>query len=35
MMAKSQQIGATDRTAEWAGRGATLILGGLLLLIAP
>jgi hypothetical protein len=35
MMANSHQIGATNRTAIAAGRGAALILGGLLLLIAP
>jgi hypothetical protein len=35
MMAKSHQIGATNRTAEQATSGAALILGGLLLLIAP
>jgi hypothetical protein len=35
MMAKSHQIGATNRTADAADRGASLILGGLLLLIAP
>jgi hypothetical protein len=34
-MAKSHQISATNRTADAAGRGASLILGGLLLLIAP
>ena len=34
-MAKSHQIGATNRTADTAAPGATLILGGLLLLIAP
>jgi hypothetical protein len=35
MMAKSHQIGATNRTADAARPGATLILGGLLLLITP
>jgi hypothetical protein len=35
MMAKSHQIGAINRTAVAAGLGATLILSGLLLLIAP
>jgi hypothetical protein len=35
MMAKSHQIGATNRTADAAARGASLILGGLLLLITP
>jgi len=34
-MAKSHQIGAINRTAVAAGPGAALILGGLLLLIAP
>ncbi len=34
-MAKSHQIGATHRTADAADCGAALILGGLLLLIAP
>jgi hypothetical protein len=34
-MAKSHQIRATNRTADAAGRGAALMLGGLLLLITP
>ena len=34
-MAKSHQHGATNQTADAADRGAALILGGLLLLIAP
>lgn len=34
-MANSHQIGATNRTAVTAERGAALVLGGLLLLIAP
>ena len=34
-MAKSHQMGAINRTADAAGPGATLILGRLLLLIAP
>jgi hypothetical protein len=35
MMAMRQHIRATNRTADAAARGAALILGGLLLLIAP
>jgi hypothetical protein len=35
MMAKSHQIGEINRTAHAAGPAATLILRGLLLLIAP
>jgi hypothetical protein len=34
-MAIRQHIRATNRTAVTAARGAALILGGLLLLIAP
>ena len=35
MMATRHHIGAINRTAKAAGPGAALILGGLLLLIAP
>jgi hypothetical protein len=35
MMAIRHHIGATNRTAATAARGAVLILGGLLLLIVP
>jgi hypothetical protein len=34
-MARSHHIRAMNRTADAAGPGAALILGGLLLLIAP
>jgi hypothetical protein len=35
MMATRHHIGAINRTATAAGHGAALILGGLVLLIAP
>jgi hypothetical protein len=35
MMALRQHISAMDRAADAAAAGAALILGGLLLLIAP
>jgi hypothetical protein len=35
MMATRHHIGAMNRTADAARSGAALILGGLLLLIAP